>query len=507
MSNHTRILCPVPNCNRRLSKWRKHRLRHLRPRPGRGRCQGMFDHLTPHPDLACLLFDNSTYIADFGTLEQFLVDHLEDHISAPAADDHMMSLAGSMGSGGSRDGEDSRNDKQDANEDSHDEDSRNLDYNIDEDDNQLDGGDRNHPDGSDTFKAEDACPAQAVASRPLHWVTDDRSSEDVDEAAQAILLQQVWAKEASSSWLVWGAGLAGGDNADEEKEQWEDEAAAADQDESGDGDPTAECDGSQGGLIATTNSGGQIMMGHSPYLLSAAGPVQSERSALGVGNEAAFYVHWVCQGDEHAADQGHLGLAPHGFALARLPEHLCSLKRLGIRQTHKLVKVVSVKLPELLTLVPMICLLEIARFWEHHPKPPKIVRDAAEDTICQLPTVCAFPKRMNCVIGVTAARRQMGSDAKIVAKVGDPQLDQLGLHTLTCILEGDFALLAKGLQMWSHVQGMGVFFICVMYSILSVGLGQKKFAGFILSSNSRARMCYAAMVKEAHAEPILDLAH
>ncbi|RKO88793.1 hypothetical protein BDK51DRAFT_26121 [Blyttiomyces helicus] len=57
------------------------------------------------------------------------------------------------------------------------------------------------------------------------------------------------------------------------------------------------------------------------------------------------------------------------------------------------------------------------------------------------------------------------------------------LHTWMRILEGDLALLAKGLQ------------------------SCKQFAKFKSSSHGVARMCHACMVTDAHAEPILHLAN
>ncbi|RKO86092.1 hypothetical protein BDK51DRAFT_25703 [Blyttiomyces helicus] len=159
MSNHARILCPVPNRDQRLSKWLKHNLRHLHPGPGHGRCQGILDHPTPHPDLACPLYDTPTYIAYFDVWVQFLVDHLEDHISAHAADELDLDSGSERGghsgrnSVGSKGHEDSRDNRQDTDEDSPDKDSQHHDDDVHKDEDQLGGEDYNHP-GGDNIRGQ-----------------------------------------------------------------------------------------------------------------------------------------------------------------------------------------------------------------------------------------------------------------------------------------------------------------------------------------------------------------
>ncbi|RKO91042.1 hypothetical protein BDK51DRAFT_29647 [Blyttiomyces helicus] len=54
---------------------------------------------------------------------------------------------------------------------------------------------------------------------------DNGAAEDNDEAAQAILLEQVWAQEAASNHSVWGGWRAHKVDADKDEDLWEDEAA------------------------------------------------------------------------------------------------------------------------------------------------------------------------------------------------------------------------------------------------------------------------------------------
>ncbi|RKO93235.1 hypothetical protein BDK51DRAFT_28880 [Blyttiomyces helicus] len=265
-------------------------------------------------------------------------------------------------------------------------------------------------DDGDTGNAEVSCPAQAAPRQLPRWPMDDCAAEDDDEAAQAILLQQVWAQEASGDSSAWGGGPADNKVAGEDKEAWEDKAVV--QNETGDTVLTADCDGSQGEKDLL-------------HLLA----VTMKRHSKGAGSTELMNAQLI---------QDARNWAPHSSALARLPADLRGVKHLGMRTTHKLIKVLSVKQPELLPPVLMISLLDIARFWENHPELCKCIHDAAEDANSQLPNACAF----------------------------------------TTEKEGDLAILAKGLQMWLHVQGREVFLIGVRHRMLSKGPDRTQFAGF-----------------------------
>ncbi|RKO87444.1 hypothetical protein BDK51DRAFT_41695 [Blyttiomyces helicus] len=267
MSNHTPILCTVPNSNWRLSKWLKHRLRHLRPSHGRGHCQGMVDHPTPHPDLACPLCDTSTYIVDLDTWEQFLVDHLEDHISSQAAEDPYVHVVGggnglpvSSGqfsfsqfrSGGTTTVRVTGGAAQAAmawaasiagmartlDEDSPEEDSQHRNDDINKDDDQIGGGGPN-PLGGDNNQR----PLKPLFLRSDD--TDHSAAEEYDAVAQGILLQEDRAKKTLANHLAWEGRPAEDNKADKDKGLWGDKVT--DRNETRDRDPIADPDGSQGG--------------------------------------------------------------------------------------------------------------------------------------------------------------------------------------------------------------------------------------------------------------------
>ncbi|RKO94400.1 hypothetical protein BDK51DRAFT_35166 [Blyttiomyces helicus] len=295
------------------------------------------------------------------------------------------------------------------------------------------------------------------------------AAEDHHESAGAILLQDVGAQEASGNHFAWGGRPADVDDTDKDKEMWENESA--DKNETGDADPTADHDG-----------------------------IQDERSAACASHcdEVAFSGLWACHPDEHAADSR----CPEFDSTLLHPRvatsKLLRCKASQMRAMRILVKVVSAKLTALLFSALMISLLDVASFWEHQLEHSKCINDAAEATNHQQRSICPLQQRGRWVISVSVAGMQMGSDGRFADGItmgflhyflfsgvflhytrrkasptavtassaefpylmrskrtrhmlmrfsilDNPPLDQLGLHTLTPIPEGDLALLAKGL--------------------------------------------------------------
>ncbi|RKO90118.1 hypothetical protein BDK51DRAFT_35200 [Blyttiomyces helicus] len=167
---------------------------------------------------------------------------------------------------------------------------------------------------SDNSDQEDACPAQ----------------EDDDEATQATLLQQVQPQEASGNRSAWKGRPTDNEDANEDKELWEDERG--DDIETRDADPTADRDGSHGDA--------------------------------GSWDDAAFYMAAYAELMNRQLIWDTQNSAPHRYTLMRLPSTLCGLKRLGRGGTRH-----------------CLFLGATSRDTQMH---------AAEDTNIKLPTVWAF---------------------------------------------------------------------------------------------------------------------
>ncbi|RKO90967.1 hypothetical protein BDK51DRAFT_30997 [Blyttiomyces helicus] len=305
-------------------------------------------------------------------------------------------------------------------------------------------------------------------------------------AAMTGRTRQVGAQEASCNCSAWGGGPADQKDADKDKELWEDDAA--DENETGDGHPTASCYASQGGADS------DIEVGRKNVNRTQPPPAPCSQPGAGASrwDEATLY--------------GRRKSDPHGSALARLLADVRGLKCLGMRATLKLDKVESVKLPAPLPPVPMISLLDMARFGELHFSSPNVSAMLQRTPTCSCSSFALSQHRRRCLIGVRAARRPMGSEAKIVAIIGgprkasltaltasaakffypmssyrtchalmpisildNPQFDLLRFHTCSRILEADLALLANGMQMRLYVKGKAVLPISVPYGILSNG--------------------------------------
>ncbi|RKO92972.1 hypothetical protein BDK51DRAFT_38251 [Blyttiomyces helicus] len=83
------------------------------------------------------------------------------------------------------------------------------------------------------------------------------------------------------------------------------------------------------------------------------------------------------------------------------------------------------------------------------------------------------------------------------------RLDQLGLNTWAKILQGDLALLAEGLRMWSHAHGGEVLLIGVPYGVLGNSPSHTQFAGFKSSSNWVAHLCHLCTTQESCTKALL----
>ncbi|RKO89998.1 hypothetical protein BDK51DRAFT_40225 [Blyttiomyces helicus] len=384
------------------------------------------------------------------------------------------------------------------------------------------------PLGGSCFKLQ--LPRRVVAASHLfsyprwttvypRWAVDDRVTEDDDEAAQAILPQQVGVKEASGNPSAWGGGPAADEDTDEDEELWDDEAA--DQNENEDTDPTSDRDGNQWGVDSDKEVGRTNVDRTLPLPALCSRPGAGVTSSLDAGFPniekdlmqviAVVVKQHLTPGDAEMMNwqliRNARNPALQESALASLPTDLCGLKQLGMLITRKPVKVVSEKAAQAVALVPMISLLDIACFWEHHLELSKFICNAARDTNRQLPTVCASTTEKMVPEWWERTRRLMGSDAKVVAIIeasltsliapaakvtyrmrsnctchvlmsvftlDDPQLNQLGLHIWLRILEGHLILLAKDVQMWFEARGGKVLLIGMLNGIVSDGLCRTK---------------------------------
>ncbi|RKO91734.1 hypothetical protein BDK51DRAFT_47963 [Blyttiomyces helicus] len=374
----------------------------------------------------------------------------------------------------------------------------------------LDHANKNHgpmtplflqSDDSDVGDAEHVCTAEPAPSRPLRRAMDDHAAEDDDEAGQAILLEQVQTKTKNHGKTGWWTRMRPETQI-----------------------PLLTVMGAKVVRIATTKSGRRRLIGHSPFRPSAASPALLTSSLVADIPDLEKDLLQV------------LAIAiKQQFTRARLPPNLQGPQLAG---AQKLVKVMTLKLPTLLPLPPIVSRSDFARICKHHPKLSKCICNAAEDTNRQLPPVCTFTMEkevrnwcdrrceahglrpndcgdnwwvslwamqkewkllhnkaiadgialhfLHCflftdafshygqckasltVLTATAAELlyPMQSNGTFhalmpISILDDPQLDQIGLHTWTCILVGNLALLAKGLLISLHAHGGAVFLISV----------------------------------------------
>ncbi|RKO90924.1 hypothetical protein BDK51DRAFT_32401 [Blyttiomyces helicus] len=292
---------------------------------------------------------------------------------------------------------------------------------------------------SDTCNVQDASPPRALPSRPPCWAMDDHVEEDYDELLHAILLQQIPCKRHPATVRHGEAGQQMAKTQRKTKTHGKLRRRTRIRPETQ--IPLLTVIEAKVVRITTMKSGGQIVT------LSLAADIRDmEKDSLHVVYVAMkrhltrtgytkLMNTWLIQNrpsspkvPRHApdAEAGQGGVCEAARAIAfgpnDFPHGHCPILGASSRALN-------------------IC-------------------DALKDTHRQAPTVYTFPTEKACVIGFSAAltataakfpyplRRGRTCQALMPFSIVDKQQpDQLGLHTWTHFLEGDLALLAKGLQM------------------------------------------------------------